>query len=509
MPLLRASHPFFGKDRICAVVAAPTAVEMLAQMCAALQQTRTMELRLDWLKSEREVAELLARVPSLRRQATLIATCRRREAGGRFTGGIAGQLSRLLAASALGCQWCDLEMETVMRINLGRYRRLFAPSRLIVSLHDFRGTPPRLARLLRQLRSNRADAVKIAAECRSIADSLRVLKLARGRRNIVAVPMGEVGLPARVLALREGSAVAYASVGPATAPGQISLEEMKMLYRADQLDRRTKVYGVIGSPVGHSLSPLLFNTGFVKRRMNAVYLPFLVNDLRDFLAAIKPLGIGGFSVTLPHKERILPHLDECDPLAAKIGAVNTVVVEAGGLRGSNTDINGILRPLERRMRISGKRVLICGAGGAARAAAVALFEAGAAVCICSRRPERARALARTVAGEAMARRHIAGQRFDIIIHATPVGMHPHASASPLKASELNCEILFDLVYRPLHTKLLQLAAQLGIKTIAGIEMFFAQGRSQWKTWFREQAPETAMRAAVLKALRNDTSRRLG
>lgn len=493
--------PKFGNDRICAVVAAPSAAEMLAQIRLALRHTRTIELRLDWLRNEHEAAELLAWVPSLRPRATLIATCRPREAGGHFGGSIARQLARLIAACALGCHWCDVEIETVSRIRLQRFRGFSSTSRLLVSFHDFRQTPPNLKRLLRQLEATGADAVKIATECRSIADSLRVLKLARGRRNVVAVPMGEAGLPARVLALREGSALAYASVGPATAPGQISLEEMKMLYRADRLDRRTKVYGVIGNPVAHSLSPLLHNTGFVKRRMNAVYLPFLVRDLRDFLAAIKPLRIAGFSVTLPHKERILWHLDVCDPLAAKIGAANTVLVKGGKLHGSNTDVVGILRPLERRIRISGQRVLICGAGGAARAAAVALCDAGAAVCICSRRPERARALARTVEGEAIARRHIGGQRFDVILNATPIGMHPRADDSPLKASELNCRLVFDLVYRPRRTKLLRLAAGRGIQTISGVEMFIEQGFEQWKKWTNQPPPEDAMRAAVLHALK--------
>ena len=501
MTLSRARQPLFGKDRICGVVAASTAVKMLQQIRAALPHTGTFELRLDWLRSDREAAALLACIPSFRSRTTFIATCRRLEAGGRFAGGIARQLARLIAAGALGCQWCDVEIETVSRIDLIKFRRLFSGSRFIVSFHDFRRTPPGLPRLLWRMGTTGADAVKIATECHSIADSVRVLKLARGRRNVIAVPMGEVGLPARVLALREGSALAYASVGPATAPGQLSLEEMKTLYRADRLDRHTRVYGVIGNPVAHSLSPLLHNTGFVICRINAVYLPFLVHDLRDFLASIRRLGIAGFSVTLPHKERILRHLRDCDEFAAKIGAVNTVTVRGGKLYGCNTDYQGVLQPLERRMRLSGRRVLIFGAGGAARAAAFALSRAGAAVCLCSRRPEQARALTRAIKGEAIARRHIAESRFDVIINATPIGMQPHVNQSPLEARELNCGIVFDLVYRPMQTRLLRLAARRGIKTISGIEMFLAQGLSQWETWFDEEAPEASMRSAVRKVLR--------
>ena len=164
-----------------------------------------------------------------------------------------------------------------------------------------------------------------------------------------------------------------------------------------QITRRTRVYGVIGDPIGHSLSPLLHNTAFRARKFDAVFVPFLVRNLRDFLGAMKGFGVAGFAVTIPHKETILRYLDDCDPLAARIGAVNTVVVRGGGrLYGYNTDYVGVLRSLERRMRLAGSRVLLFGAGGAARAAAFALAQAGSIVCLCARRPERARALARAV-----------------------------------------------------------------------------------------------------------------
>src|SRR5438105_7319728 len=185
-------------------------------------------------------------------------------------------------------------------------------------MHDFERTPD-LPRSVNPPAHGGVDAVKIAAEARSIHDSLRLLRVARSSKGFVAVPMGEAGLPARILALREGSALAYAPVASATAPGQVSLHDMKYLYRAHALTRRTRVYGVIGDPVGHSLSPLLHNTGFVARRIDAVYLPFLLPHLRDFLAAIPDLGVCGFSVTHPHKQAILKYLKEFDPLAAEIG----------------------------------------------------------------------------------------------------------------------------------------------------------------------------------------------
>jgi len=494
----------FGRDRICAVVAAPTAEAMAQQLRTALRHTRTIELRLDWLEDDKERLLFLGWLGLHRPRATLIATCRGRAAGGRFLGGVARQAVFLLLGVLSGCAWCDLEVEGAAAFVAAKLRTRLDSSRLLISFHDFHRTPQNLAAMVRRLERCGGDAIKIATQCESIADSLRLLALPRGKRRVVTVPMGEVGLPARVLALRAGSALAYAAVGEATAPGQLSLEEMKNLCRAHRLDRRTRVYGVIGDPVGHSLSPLMHNVGFQARRMNAVYLPFLVRDLPDFLGAIGPLSIAGFSVTLPHKQRMLRYLDDCDPLARAIGAVNTVVVRGGSkLYGYNTDYVGVLRALERRVRLRGSRVLLYGGGGAARAVAFALVQGGAVVCICARHFEQAKALARTVGGEAVKRRRLRREFFDAIVNATPVGMHPGVGESPLEASELNCRLVMDLIYRPMKTKLLRLAERRGIETISGVEMFLAQGTAQWEIWTGVRAPVAAMRRAVLAALETE------
>jgi 3-dehydroquinate dehydratase / shikimate dehydrogenase len=259
---------------------------------------------------------------------------------------------------------------------------------------------------------------------------------------------------------------------------------------------------VIGDPIGHSLSPLLHNTGFAARHVNAVYLPFLVHQLGDFLKAIPDLEVRGFSVTLPHKQTILKYLDACEPLAAEIGAVNTVVVRRNGsLYGCNTDYVGVLRALEKKLHIKGSRVLIFGAGGAARAAAFALARGGAFVSICARREKAAKKLARAAGGEVIPRRALRTESFDAILNATPVGMHPHEGISPLSAGELQCRIVMDLIYRPERTKLLKIAAQKGIATVSGVDMFLAQGFAQWEIWTRKRAPEAAMRRAVHSALR--------
>jgi 3-dehydroquinate dehydratase/shikimate dehydrogenase len=499
----------FGEDKICAVVAGRNAADAARLLFRARRETRTAELRLDWLGSGDEIRKILRWLAGKKGKrasghATLVATCRRRVAGGKFAGSMKDQIEILREAGRAGCAWLDIEIETAEKISKREFAALKSEAKILISYHDFKRTPANLERVRVRLLRAGGDAIKIAAHAKDYRDAWRLLQLARANRRGVAIPMGEVGAAARILALRDGSALAYAPVEEATAPGQISLSAMKALYRADRVNRRTRVYGVIGNPVHHSLSPLMQNAAFQARGINAVFVPFLVRDLRDFMRAIPEFGVTGLSVTIPHKQAIIKHLDDCDPLAAAIGAVNTVVVRGGGkLFGYNTDYVGVLRALESRVALAGSSVLILGAGGAARAVAFALARAGAAVCICARRPAKAKELARVVGGEAIARSRLRGEFFDAIVNATPVGMYPNANESPLEASELNCRLVFDLIYRPRRTKLLQIAERRGIETVSGVEMFVAQGMAQWEIWTGERAPERVMRRAVVDALEEE------
>ncbi len=500
----------FGEDRVCGVVAAETALKMKSQVLRGLRKTRTLELRLDYLRDARQRAAFLSWLGRERPRAVLIATCRSRRGGGLFRGSVKEQIEILQTAARAGCGWCDVEIETAKNIATRELRRKLSPARVMISHHDFRKTPRNLAGIVRELSKAGGRAVKIAGQCQSISDSAKICQLARGRRNIVAIPMGEIGLAGRILSLRLGSALAYAAVEQATAPGQLSLDVMRDLYRAGKITRRTRVYAVIGDPIGHSLSPLLHNTAYAARKIDAVFVPFLVRDLRDFLGCIEPFGVSGFAVTIPHKEEILRRLDDCDPLAARIGAVNTVVVRGQGrLYGYNTDYVGVLRSLESRMQLAGGRVLLFGAGGAARAAAFALAQAGSIVCLCSRRPERACSLARAAGAQVVDRADLRREYFDAIVNCTPVGMHPRGGV-PLESAELNCRIVMDMVYRPRETELLRAARRKGIETISGVEMFLAQGYAQHEIWTGERAPEAAMRRAIQGVLaREEKSRGKG
>jgi 3-dehydroquinate dehydratase/shikimate dehydrogenase len=483
---------------------------MTRQVRAALRETPTVEIRLDWLQSDSERTRFLRWLKKYSstkdgkaKTTTFLATCRRKVGGGKLDGDADRELYWLIQAREAGCTWCDLEVETLRELPDESVREYAVPLNVMLSMHDFERTPV-LPRIVRSAAHGEVNAVKIAAQARTIGDSIRLLKVARRSKNIVAIPMGEAGLPGRILALREGSALSYAPVAEATAPGQVSLHAMKYLYRAHELTRRTQVYAVIGKPIGHSLSPLMHNTAFAERKVDAVYLPFLVDDLKDFLIAIPEFGIRGFSVTIPHKQTIMKHLKECDPLAADIGAVNTVVVRRdGSLVGSNTDYVGVLRALEKKLRLAGSRVLIFGAGGSARAAAFALAQAGAEVGICARREAAAKELARAVGGHVVPRRALQTETFDVILNTTPVGMHPHEGVSPLTEKELHCRAVMDLIYRPQRTELLKIAAKKGIATVSGLDMFLEQGFAQWEIWMEKRAPEAAMRRAVLAALRRD------
>jgi 3-dehydroquinate dehydratase / shikimate dehydrogenase len=497
------------------VVAAETATQAAYQYCVALSGAhppRTLELRLDYLHSARQRSALLRWVSRQRRRPALIATCRRREAGGEFAGTVEAEIAILAEAVRAGCQWCDVEIESAGGVRRGELRDALAPARLLISAHDFRRVPRDLRRSIAQLDRAGGDAVKIAAACRSFADASRLLASVRGRRDMVVIPMGEAAVGVRLLALREGGALAYAPVGRATAPGQFSLEATRKVYRLDRRfgrtqrgpTTRTRVYGVIGDPIAHSLSPLMHNAAFAARGTDALFVPFPVRDLADFIAFAKSHGLAGFSVTLPHKQRILRYLDRCDRLAAEVGAVNTVAIRGGRLYGYNTDYVGVLRAIEKRMVLRQARVLLVGAGGAARAAAFALARAGAAVAICARRPVAARALARAVGGDTVDRRALRRESFDAILNCTPVGMHP-GGGSPLRSDELNCRVVMDLIYRPLRTELLRRAARRGIETISGLDMFVAQGAAQWELWTGARAPEKVMRRAVLTALESEES----
>jgi len=315
--------------------------------------------------------------------------------------------------------------------------------------------------------------------------------------------MGEQGIISRVLAVRAGSQFTFAAASPGeeTAPGQIAARTLRETYRIDQVDAATKAYGVAGDPVAHSLSPMMLNTAFRRENVNAVYLALHAKTLDDLMACMRDIPINGLSVTMPYKEQIMKHLDKTDPLTAKIGACNTVVrAQDAKLYGFNTDVAGVVRPLEIRLRLQGARILVLGAGGAARAAVFGLKERGADVYILNRTAAPAQKLAKQARAKTINRTQLKKLEFEVIIHATPAGMEGNREPVPLSEAEMKARYFFEMIYTPAETKMVKMARAKGMHVIMGSEMFVQQGARQFETWSGKPAPVGEMQRVVDFAL---------
>ncbi len=495
--------------RIFVSLAAPTLAALEAQVNSVSSSALGYEFRLDCLQEEDEEFESRLHQMLIRLHfPPTIATCRRVEAGGFFRGSIEQQLAVLTAAVRAGCQWVDIEVESLKQGGGGLLRH-FHPAKVIVSYHDYRRTS-QLGNAYRQLSRLPAQVVKVASHARCLSDNLQVQELFKRYRHrsprLVALAMGASGVPSRLLALRWGSPFTYASSGNhvVVAAGQISAEIMRTVYRVDHLDNHTQLYGIVGSHASISLSPAMQNAAFQAKHVNAVYLPCETSRLADFLKFARSMGFLGFSVTMPFKRAILRELDWVDPLAAQIGACNTVAVQHGKWMGWNTDAAAVVEVLTKRLRLAGSRILVLGAGGAARAAAYALRAEGAQVLIAARRESIARRLARGISAQVVPWGSPESLEADAVINATPVGMAPNVDALPIDLARLRVRVVFDMVYYPLATRFLTEARGRGLTTITGLEMLVAQGAKQFEIWTGQAAPRALMEQAVRQALSYST-----
>ncbi len=448
---------------------------------------------------------------TLRRAQTkpLLFACRPESEGGRWSDTEARRRMNLLEAVKRGFDYVDVEYRSdfleVMVEKAGRG--------LVVSWHDLAGVPQDLGGLYHRMCERGADVVKIAVTPRTVADVGRVLRFAEetarsGRRPLVAIAMGPLGTVTRILAGRYGAPFTFASAAPGaeSAPGQIPAASMASLYRVRNVSADTRVYGVLGSDVTRSLSPALHNSAFEARRLDAVYVPLQADSLAGFLEALPALRLNGFSVTRPYKTGILEHLDEVEEDAALCGSVNTVVVRDGVLQGSTTDGRGVSRPLKGLLDVKGKRVTLVGAGGAARAAALALHRKGARVTVLARDPDRARSVAAAVGCAWGDLADGLAQGYDVLVNSTPLGSHAAPEETPVPAPLLReGAVVFDMVYDPLETRLLREARQRGCAVIGGLEMLIAQAVAQFETWTGLEAPLEVMRSAALLQVRAEAT----
>ncbi|MGD0627863.1 MAG: shikimate dehydrogenase [Terracidiphilus sp.] len=527
MPILRSAPnpadsvpapalPRLRPGKLCVAIQAGSAAEMVERAIAALADTKFIEFRLDSLAKPVEALPALKEFLSAHRDVTAIATCRRKHFGGHFVRSLSEELEVLLTAAEAGCQIVDLEVESAEEAKpaaLAKFREGLKTTgtALLVSFHDFTRTKG-LEQAAERIEAFAPDFVKVVSTAKSLADNLAVLRLIEERSlfaQVVGIAMGEEGLVSRVLGPRAGAAFTFASFsdGAETAPGQVTARVLRDLYRVEQLDQATRIYGVAGNPIAHSLSPLMQNTAFRKENVNAILLPLKVRALSDLLTLARELPLAGLAVTMPLKQEILPHLanpvaGKSVPLTTKIGACNTLRIGADGkIVGFNTDVDGVVRPLEKRLKLKGARIVVLGAGGAARAAVFGLVDKGAEVFIVNRTQETAMALAREAKAKVLKHEQFAKSRFDVLINSTPCGMTGSKQALPIKENELNAGLVFDMVYNPLETPLLKLAVSRGIPVITGLEMFVQQGARQFEIWTGKPAPEAEMLRVVELELR--------
>jgi 3-dehydroquinate dehydratase/shikimate dehydrogenase len=467
---------------------------------------RFVEFRLDSLAKPAAAIGALRECLTERPGMTAIATCRRNAFGGGFAGSAREQVEVLVAAARSGCALVDIEVETAEELGTNVLEALReAGASVIVSWHDFAATPD-LEAVYARMTPFAPDFYKIVPTATSLRDSLRVIDLLEKHGhdgNLIAMAMGFKGMLTRVLGPRFGSVFSFASANGSegTAPGQVSIQAMRELYRVEAITAKTAVYGVAGQPITGSKSPLMHNTAFGATKADAVYLPLETTDATELQDVVGRLNVHGLSITMPLKESVMNLTSFKDESVLAMGACNTILRYADGTLASfNTDIGGIVEPLQRRMDLSGKRVLVLGAGGAARAAVYGLMSAGAKAWVLNRTVSKAQTLAAEFGGHVQDRAKLVDSHFDIIVNATPYGMRGQTMDAPITQAEMNCKLFFDTVYNPMETPLIIAARGRGIETIPGVAMFVEQGVRQFEIWTERIAPEGEMARAVVDAL---------
>jgi 3-dehydroquinate dehydratase / shikimate dehydrogenase len=489
---------------VCLAVTGRDPAELVEKAEALSRDNSFLELRLDYLPRPGLAIAKLKQFLDSHPHIVTIATCRRALSGGRFKGSIASQLDILGKAVAAGCQLLDVELQTALKCRPEQLQKLRARAALILSFHDFRATR-KPEETLQKMLAFPADFYKVVTTATTLSDNVVMMKLLEeygDKHSIIGLCMGEQGIISRVLGVRAGSVFTFASVSPGeeTAPGQVTAQDLRSVYRIEQVDAATRVYGVAGDPVSHSLSPLIMNAALRRENVNGVYLALHAKSLKDLLTCVREIPLHGLSITMPYKEAILQYLDNTDSHTTKVGACNTVVrAQDGKLYGFNTDTAGVVRPLERRLPLENAKVLVLGAGGAARAAVFGLKERGAEVWILNRSAAPAQKLARQAKARTIKRADLKKLAFDVILNATPLGMG-NSNETPLNENEINARYVFEMVYDPAETRFIKLAQARGAQIVPGIEMFVHQAARQFEIWTGKPAPWDEMLRVVTIAL---------
>jgi 3-dehydroquinate dehydratase / shikimate dehydrogenase len=517
--------------RLCVPVCVRRAGELraaLARATAATKDSDLIELRMDCLEDEAQLERATLDLPAIFRERTRphLLTFRAPAQGGARESGFARRVrfwSENFSAGGERADYADLELDMAEHFAALEERRaanLLDWNRVICSQHDFAGVPADYENIFARMLRTPARILKLAFAAGDITDSLPVFQLLaaarRARREVIAVSMGEAGLLTRLLAPARGAFLTYGALarGHSTAPGQIDARDLRMLYRVDLINERTEIYGLVGSPVAHSLSPHMHNAAFAARGLDAVYLPFETRDLQAFIRRMAHprtrelvWNLRGLSVTAPHKSDIIQSLDRIEPSAREIGAVNTIVFEGDTLAGYNTDAAAVLAPLTNLNAFGrASRVAVLGAGGAARALLWSLREAGARATVFARDTERARATAEKFDANVQPLDDARFDNFDLVVNATPLGTRgARETETPALAAQLRgARAAYDLVYNPSETRFMREARAANCENVlGGLPMLVAQAAAQFELWTGQDAPLEVMQTAALRQLEND------
>ncbi|CAK9145507.1 unnamed protein product [Ilex paraguariensis] len=496
---------------ICAPIMADSVDQMLIQMkTAKLSGADLVEVRLDSLRSFnplQDIETLIKHCP-----LPTLFTYRPIWEGGQYDGDEKSRLDALRVAMELGADYIDVELKAIHEFNNSMHGRKPAQSKIIVSSHNYENTPSveDLGNLVARIQASGADIVKIATTALDITDVARVFQITvHSQVPIIAMVMGERGLMSRILCAKFGGYLTFGTLesGRLSAPGQPTIDDLLNLYNFRQIGPDTKVFGVIGKPVSHSKSPILYNKAFKAIDFNGVYVHLLVDDVANFLQTYSSTDFAGFSCTIPHKEAALKCCGEVDPVAKSIGAVNCIIRRSndGKLFGCNTDYIGAISAIEDGLRgshpisstsgspLAGKLFVVIGAGGAGKALAYGAKEKGARVVIANRTYDRARELADTVGGDALSLNELLNFHPEdgmVLANTTAIGMHPKVDETPISKEALKSyALVFDAVYTPRITRLLQEAQECGAKIVSGVEMFIGQAYEQYERFTGLPAPK--------------------
>ena len=490
------------RNGVCAVIAEKTGSQMVQSCNHAFNLgAHLVELRLDFLEEEFSIAEVLKNI-----SGPTLVTIRRKSDGGLWEKDEHSRIKILQLAQYSGAHAIDVEADCFHHFPAN------GDCLRILSYHNFTQTPDDISLLHKAFEAHRPELVKIACFANNNSDSVRILDLYQhAQLPLIAFCMGTIGFPSRILALaKKQSPWMYTNFSDnlVNAPGIPIFKDVHSIYDIKNLSHETKVFGVVGDPIGHSLSPAIHNACYKDLGYNGVYLPFHLSAT-DFFAAIEAyqsIPVMGYSVTIPHKEKAYQFATTSSDLVKEIGAANTLVKTSNGFHAENTDATGIIAAIKNKLgeSLDKREALILGAGGVSRAAVFALKKAGCNVKVCNRSAERAEKLASDAGVAAIPWNQRHDCKSGLLVNCTSVGMHPNENDSPWDSNYFTKDhIAFDTVYNPIETRFLRDAAQAGAIVIDGVEMFVCQAAAQFNLFTSFNAPLDVMRKTVLEKLRRN------